>query len=314
MYLLPRTRLSWELPFLILAIVWQPVSARAWNSTGHMIIASMAYDQLSPVTREKWVALLRQHPAFAAWQQTFPKEEPNLEFGRYLFMRASSWPDDIRRSGSPYDHPTWHYIDYPLEMPNCPMVPAPANTEDILFGLSHSEKILHDPAAAPADRAASLSWIIHLVGDIQQPLHCVTLVNTTYPAPEGDRGGNLFFVSLAGLPINLHAVWDSLPGSLLDSQEITLRAKQLNGKFPRVGLPELSSASDPLAWSLEGRALAIDAVYLRGTLPGGRNPNGPLPPLPAGYMAASRALADRRLALGGDRLADTLQRMPVTGP
>jgi hypothetical protein len=314
MHLRAHSRSFFALPLLILAVVWQPVNAQAWNAAGHMIIASLAYDQLSPAAREKWVALLRQHPAFAAWQQTFPKDEPNLEFRRYLFMRASTWPDDIRKSGSPYDHPTWHYIDYPLEMPGCPMVPAPPQTEDILFGLNHSEKILDDPAAAPADRAASLSWIIHLLGDIEQPLHCVTLVNATYPAPDGDRGGNLFFVNMAGIPINLHAVWDSLPGNLLDSQEITQRAQQLSGKFPRAGLAELSTARDPLAWSLEGRALAIDAVYHRGALPGGRDPHGLLPQLPGGYMAASRALADRRLAIGGDRLADTLQRMPVTGP
>ncbi len=274
-----------------------------------MIIASLAYDQLSPDTRAKCVALLRENPAFKDWEQTFPKDEPDLEFGRYLFMRASSWPDDIRKSGSPYDHPVWHYVDYPLEMPNCPRLPAPAGTEDILFGLAHSEKTIDDADASGPDRGAALSWVIHLVGDIQQPLHCVTLVNATYPAPEGDRGGNLFFISMAGNPINLHAVWDSLAGSMLDSHELILRARQLAEKFPRADLPELTQARDPLAWSLEGRELAINAVYHHGTLPGGREPNGLLPPLPAGYMAASRALADRRMALGGDRLADLLQQL-----
>jgi hypothetical protein len=308
-----RSRLTILTAFLILAALWKPANALAWNSTGHMIIASMAYDRLSPEARTRWVELLKQHPAFAQWEQTFPKDEPNLEFGRYLCMRASTWPDDIRKTESPYDHPIWHYIDYPLEMPNCPMEPAPANTEDILFGLSRSEKILNDPAATGADRAASLSWIIHLVGDIQQPLHCVTLINETYPKPDGDRGGNLFFVSMAGNPINLHAVWDSLAGSMMDSQELILRGGQLGEKFPRSALPELTRATDPLAWSLEGRALAIEAVYRHGTLPGGKEPNGFLPPLPSGYIAASRALADRRMAIGGYRLADTLDQLAAPG-
>ena len=294
---------------LICVCLWRPPSARAWNSTGHMIIASLAYDQASAETREPWVALLKQHPAIKDWEQTFPKDEPDLEFGRYLFMRASTWPDDIRKTGSPYDHPTWHYIDYPLEMPACPMEPAPANTEDILYALDRSEKILLDPAAAAVDRAASLSWIIHLVGDIQQPLHCVTLVNATYPKPDGDRGGNLFFISMAGNPINLHSVWDSLAGSMMDSQELIARARELERRFPRATLPELAQARDPVAWSLEGRALAIDAVYRRGNLPGGPNANAPLPPLPSGYMAASRALADQRMAIGGYRLADLLKEL-----
>ena len=310
MPLLSRVRRLTYLVILIFAAAWPPARALAWNSTGHMIIASLAYDQLPPADRAKWAALLKGNPDFPKWEQTFPKDEPNLEFARYLFMRASSWPDDIRKSGSPYDHPVWHYIDYPLAMPNCPMEPAPANTEDILFGLNREEKIVTDPAASPADRGAALAWIIHLLGDIQQPLHCVTLINATYPPPDGDRGGNLFFISMAGNPINLHSVWDSLAGSLMDSQELIARATQLSTRFPRNALPELTQARDPLAWSLEGRALAIEAVYRHGTLPGGRDPNGLLPPLPSGYMAASRALADRRMAIGGYRLADTLEQLP----
>jgi hypothetical protein len=278
-----------------------------------MLIASLAYDQLPPPVRAKWADLLKQHPAFAAWEQTYPKDEPELEFGRYLFMRASTWPDDIRKTGSPYDHPTWHYIDYPLEMPACPLEPAPPG-EDILFGLSRSQKTLLDPAAAPVERAAALSWLIHLVGDIQQPLHCVTLVNGTYPKPGGDRGGNLFFISLAGNPINLHSVWDSLAGNMLDSHELILRGRQLSAKFPRAALPELAQAKEPAAWALEGRALAISAVYRQGTLPGGHDANALLPPLPAGYMAASRALADRRMAIGGYRLADVLRQLAGEAP
>ena len=35
------------------------------------------------------------------------KTWPGFDFGRYAFMRASTWPDDIRKTGSPYDHPPW---------------------------------------------------------------------------------------------------------------------------------------------------------------------------------------------------------------
>ena len=311
---MPRFPLLTFLASVALGLFWQPPVASAWNSTGHMIIASLAWDQLSADARAHCVKVFQEHPAMAQWKQTFPQDEPELDFGRYLLMRASTWPDDIRKSGSPYDHFPWHYIDYPLEMPGCPLKPAPANTEDILYGLDRSQKTVIDPAASAAERAAALSWIVHLVGDIQQPLHCVTLVNDTYPAPEGDRGGNLFFISLAGNPINLHSVWDSLAGSMMDSQELILRAKELALKFPRAALPELAQARDPLAWSLEGRALAIDAVYRRGALPGGREPSALLPPLPAGYMSASRALADRRMAIGGYRLADMLQKLAAKFP
>ena len=105
----------------VFAFALYPGDALAWGPTGHMIVASLAYDQLPQETRDKWVALLKQHPDFPKWQATKPTDEPNLDFGRYLFMRASNWPDEIRKSGSVYDHPVWHYIDYPLQMPACPL-------------------------------------------------------------------------------------------------------------------------------------------------------------------------------------------------
>ena len=284
-------------------------SARAWNPTGHMITAAFAYDQLPPEARVRLAAMLEANPDIAKWRAGMPKDVPGFDPARYLFMRASTWPDDIRKSGSSYDHPVWHYVDYPIQPPDFPLEPAPAEDDDILKAIALCEKTVADPAATPTERAAHLSWLIHLIGDLQQPLHCVTLVNATYPKPGGDHGGNLFNVSLGGVPVNLHFFWDSLPGSLLDGHEIIVRATQLETAFPRSALPELTKAADPQAWSLEGRALAIDAVYLRGKLPGGKEATIDLPALPAGYTSASRALSERRLALAGYRMADELEKL-----
>ncbi len=281
-------------------------AARAWNATGHMVIASMAYDQLPPAQRTRWTELLKSHPDFDKWQAAAPKDAAGFDLGRYLFMRASTWPDDIRKSGSPYDHPVWHYVNYPLVPPDFPMQPAPTGTEDVLSAIDRCEKTVADPADPPADRAAHLAWLIHLVGDLQQPLHCGTMITPEFPAPDGDHGGNLFFVSVGGAPITLHWLWDTLPGNLLDGGELVERSTQLAAKFPRSSLPELTTARDPKAWSLEGRALCIDAVYRRGALPGGKEISIGLPLLPTGYVATARALADRRVALAGYRLADTL--------
>ena len=110
---------------LCLAAGWTAPRAQAWNATGHMTIASMTYDQLSPAARAHWTELLQQHPDFAKWEAAEPKDQPDFELGRYLFMKASTWPDDIRKSGSAFDHPVWHYIDYPLVEPDFPLEPAP---------------------------------------------------------------------------------------------------------------------------------------------------------------------------------------------
>ena len=294
---------------LCLAAGWVAPRALAWNATGHMTIASMTYDQLSPEARMHWTELLKQHPDFAKWEAAEPKDQPDFELGRYLFMKASTWPDDIRKSGSPYDHPVWHYIDYPLAEPDFPPEPAPTDTEDILFGIGRCESVLRDEKAAAGDRAASLSWLIHLVGDLQQPLHCAAFISPDYPRPGGDRGGNLMWFSVGGAPVNLHWFWDCLPGTTLNYHELVEQGRKLAAKFPAPALPELTQATDPKAWSLEGRALCLEAVYKHGALRGAKQQGPDDPPLPEGYFAAAHAVAERRVVLAADRLASTLDAL-----
>ena len=153
---------------------------------------------------------------YEKWRGSYTPGAPNLDLETYVFMRASTWPDQIRRKGSPYDHPEWHYIDYPLEPPTFPEKPGPSPTNDILYGIAQSEKMLRDPNSSPEVRAVYLSWLIHLVGDVHQPLHCSTLVNVEYPAPIGDKGGNNFYVRPAEAALNLHSIWDNALGATVN--------------------------------------------------------------------------------------------------
>ena len=270
-----------------------------------MIIASLAYDQLPPDQRARWADLLRAHPDFDKWQSAAPRDTPGFEPGRYLFMRASTWPDDIRKSSSPWDHPPWHHVDYPLRAPAYPLDPPPADVPNALDAVALCKKTLADPTIPAADRAASLSWLIHLVGDLQQPLHNGTVISPDFPAPDGDHNALLVFVSVAGSPITLHWLWDCLPGNFTEASVIAARGAELAARFPRTALPELRTACDPPAWSLEGRALAIGAAYEHGALAVSKEAKD-APPLPPGYLETARALADRRIALAGYRLADTI--------
>ncbi len=59
-----------------------------------------------------------------------------------------------------------------------------------------------------AERSLFARYLIHMVGDIHQPLHSVALFNKTYP--KGDLGGNLLKIkTLNGTIQNFHAFWDS---------------------------------------------------------------------------------------------------------
>ena len=71
------------------------------------------------------------------------------------------------------------------------------------------------PSALAANKAVVLCWIFHLVGDVHQPLHVVSMF--TPELPDGDRGGNLIFVRPRpdSPPMRLHAFWDNATGVTL---------------------------------------------------------------------------------------------------
>jgi hypothetical protein len=305
--------------------------AQAWSGPGHAAIAAMAYQQLPGAAQQRFMEILRSHPDFAKWRQDFNRLKSGfpakLDLGTYLFIRASTWPDEIRKSGNPFDHPAWHYVDYPVQQTDFGTGPEPAPDDDVLFGIRESQRVIRDAGATPQARAAHLSWLIHLVGDLHQPLHCAALINTTtYRLPEGDRGGNLFFVSESGNPnaVNLHSFWDGQLGKSFGSTPPNPRtafnnAAQLQGEHPRSSLPELGTATDVAAWSQESLAAATRHAYrfekkingnVQLTILRGSANDRTAPPLPAGYGTQARSVSRERISLAGYRLADILQALP----
>src|SRR5689334_14540496 len=93
------------------------VKARAWNSTGHQVVAEIAWRELKPAVREKVLAILRQHPQFAAQLEPSEVKADSAEFGERVFARASTWPDIVRSARGKdreFHHPEWHYINTPI--------------------------------------------------------------------------------------------------------------------------------------------------------------------------------------------------------
>jgi hypothetical protein len=314
---------------VLLPAAWRP--ATAWSGPGHAAVAAIAYRQLPPEVRARCTEILRHHANFPRWLSDYEKLgaslPANLDLGLYLFIRASTWPDEIRKSGDPHDHPNWHFVDYAVQQGDLSATATqPAPSDDILHGIRESERVLSDPAAAPEEQAAHLSWLIHLVGDIHQPLHCATLVNsTTYPPPDGDRGGNSFFIRPNTRVINLHSFWDQQLGSTLPppAREALNDAIRLESEHSRASLPQLAAPPAPLAWSRESLGEAVRHAYqyqeaVQGTphlvrLPGSASQQD-APPLPAGYSKQAKDVARERIALAGYRLADLLRSLPPPLP
>ena len=278
----------------------------AWSRAGHMVMGAITYDDLqrtSPATVARVVAILRQHPQYdSRWKpQLTGMKEQDQE--RLLFMLAARWPDDIRGDQA-FDHPVWHYIDYPYKPKGQPpSVPAPPpEPENLVAAFEQNVAVIR--SAAPDDqKAVALCWIFHLMGDSHQPLHAVSLFTTQFP--KGDQGGNLIFVRDPANPAsqNLHAYWD---GILLTedrydpARDLAAQIEKSERRIPS------KATGESQKWAHESFDLAVSKVYRKGKLQISTDRNQGAP-LPAGYHAVAERLAKRRVALAGYRLADLLR-------
>ncbi len=293
-------------------------AARAWNSTGHMTVADIAYDNLTPTAKARVDALLQRHRDYALWMSEMPAGYPDK--ARFAFMKASTWPDDIRKT--PDDRPIWHYDDIPIVAPGytadpVALLPVKPNAETQIGAES---AVLASPAGTDAERAVALCWVEHLVGDVHQPLHTTSYYSALFP--KGDKGGNAETLApdaVAGDPLltaahprKLHSLWDDLLGASKDPAEIQKYAAALETPaYARTTYPQLSDKTVH-SWLLESNALAKSTVYQNSTLP--MIPGeGTLVTvtLPSGYLAAAHTVANRQIALAGLRLAGTLNALTI---
>jgi hypothetical protein len=274
---------------------------QAWNATGHRIVGAIAYDRLNAKARARVDELLRQHPDLKGL------------LGRDAFLAASVWPDVIKGDTRFYDalpdaqptpllpgfagagfpsmarHTNWHYVDIPFSTDGTPLEPAKAPN-----ALIELQRILKEPNLSVYD----LPWLVHVTGDVHQPLHCTS--RFTKSLPQGDQGGNLVFVTPGR---NLHAVWDDLAGTDATDASVNRYATEITAEFVIVNGQRPRLSGDPKKWVDEGFELAKHEVYNFGPESGSHEHPLPLPP---GYEAKARQIARIQLAKAGFRLAAAL--------
>lgn len=257
------------------------------------------------------IALLKEHPEYPKWQEQIQAQGlPPDSAEMYLFALAARWADDTR--GSDFDHPVWHYINFPVvsKTDADKLSPPPPANENILTAYTNNLAVLSSNAPA-SDKAVALCWLFHLIGDVHQPLHTTALFNAAYP--QGDRGGNAIYIRVTpeAATINLHSFWDGL---LLGSdrfQATSNTASELRSRFNRRALSELAEKRFA-EWAQESFRLAVKEVYRQGTLKGGADKEHG-EPLPTDYVTLSKPIAERRVALAAYRLADTLRAVVPGG-
>ena len=273
------------------------VSVQAWNAEGHMVVAQIAYNHLNPVAKAKCDALI------AVSLGSFNS------VGTSSFVTAATWADNFK---NPLGTGGWHYIDLPI---NANMDGTSTNigvdSSNVVFAINLCITNLQNPSLSQSNQAISLRYLIHFVGDIQQPLHCSTDVSAAHPA--GDAGGNFFSIT-GGNWSNLHSLWDSGGSFLFDSLSAPLTTANQNTLNAKIALIEAAypynydtnrTIPNPMTWAQEGMALAKTNCYVGIT-------NGTTPT--TSYTNSAVATTAQRMAQGGHRLADLLNTLfpPIT--
>jgi len=310
-------RLARLLPAVAVALM--ATGAWAWNDTGHKTIALIAWDDLTPTVRGKITALLQKHPQYATLIQT--KGTTDDESHLLDMMTAATWPDLIRTpkpENRQYQHSPWHYTDFPYitgTLPPNKQHPA-ALSEDwkagdlpdnILPALKQCEAEIADPKSTDEQKAIALAWILHLTGDIHQPLHATSWFSEEFP--DGDKGGNSVFVNTGGTAINLHAYWDGLLGKYVSLDATRTVAAEIKKDHPRSEFAEQLKDTVFKDWALESFEVCKTTVYMNGKIPHGLAAKDVAPPLTKAYQDDALALGRKRIALAGYRLADQLNRL-----
>jgi hypothetical protein len=286
-----------------------------------MAVAYIAYQELPQAARAKYVDILREHPRFE--KDLLGGKPDDMDEDLYAFMKAATWPDIIRSPQNPLHHlhkRDWHFINYPVNLDGR-QGPEPEEQWDgqsdpanILQALDKNLKALKAPGTPKDERAFALCWVLHLVGDLHQPLHATALFSDQFP--DGDAGGNLFVVRSATNPqIPLHTLWDHLLGVTTNGNAVKRIAERITGDrdHARQALQAELARTKFREWAKESFAVARDVAYDNGHLRGANqedlrdDPSTPVPTLPVAYERNARDVSEVRIALGGYRLADTLR-------
>lgn len=282
----------WMSRLLLAVLVAAPHTALAWGHAGHQVIAQIALNNLDAPVKTKVTALARR---------------VQLGETNYEFITLASWMDDVRDFPMFDPLEDWHFINRRFIINNAALdEPPPAvNIQSVL---DWSLRTLADASSTNNVKAFALAYLLHLGGDVHQPLHCSTRFTPDFP--EGDRGGNKF--TLTGTRRdNLHAFWDAGGGVFnflydlrpLDNGSNRARIQQfamrLTTQNPPAAIANLDDLT-PATWVEESHQLARTAVYEGITMNG--TPD-------AAYRAKTRDISGRRMATAGYRLAKTLNRI-----
>jgi hypothetical protein len=279
-----------------------PSPTLGWDCTAHQVIQHIALSRLNEKVERK---------DFVGWGRSLKSE-----LGLYDELRMACFMDDVRSKPS-YDFTRpWHFIDQYFSLDGSP-VPKQSDEPDLKTSgnvlaqiqiiTGEIKKRLSGKADPKSNVPTSelVAYLVHLVGDAHQPLHCAILVSDRYP--KGDAGGNRVQLSLPRK--SLHAYWDQA-GGLFETSDSAPNLKRVSkggiqgyadkivADYPATSLDWQNM--DPAAWVQESYDIARKEVYA-GIKAGEA--------VSKDYQTKTQKICSQRLAMAGYRLGALLNTL-----
>ncbi|WP_040396110.1 S1/P1 nuclease [Aquimarina agarilytica] len=232
-----------------------------WGKTGHRVVGAIAEKHLSRKALKKINTLL------------------NGTSLAYVSIHA----DEIKSDPKYNNFSPWHYVNF-KEGEKYGETPAHPKG-DIIQGIKSCILKIRDTNSSTADKQFYLKFLVHLLGDLHQPLHV---------GNAEDKGGNTIKVDWFNTASNLHRVWDS---NMIDSYKMSYSELSNNTKHKTTTEIANIKSGSLLDWTYESKALATK-VYASAKM----NDN-----LSYTYMYHHFPIAESQLQKAGIRLAHVLQ-------
>ncbi len=212
-----------------LAASMRPCPALAWGRIGHRVAATMAEGRLTPAARDAVHAILGPGVSLAD---------------------VSTWADGQKEVEESY---RWHFVNVSIsadryDSRHC----SPKGC--VVSKIEDFRRILKNSQAGRPQKQQALKFLIHLIGDLHQPLHV---------GDDSDQGGNLLQVRFFGVGSNLHRLWDSQV-----MERHTKNEKVWLWDFDFVANPKMVSEwskGTPADWATESLHSAREAYRVPGS-------------------------------------------------
>jgi nuclease S1 len=254
-----------------LLCLWLPDGVQAWGDEGHEIVALIADHYLQPDVRGRVNLLLGTDASGLTADRGIAAE--------------STWADRYRQNHR--ETGDWHYVDIEMQNPDI------RSAHGLLIAkIDQFRMELADPTTSAPQRLMALQFLLHLVGDLHQPLHA---------ADDRDHGGNDKQVIAQGeRPGSLHHYWDNVFVSRLGKDAPAVSKELIAAITPALHADAMRGT--PASWARESFAIAKTEVY--GQLPAA-GADG-VRQLDGRYVDNATATVRHQLQIAGLRLAQVL--------